>query len=312
MVDYTEMSRSLHTLLTRARGGQFPVGLCSCISPIVTEIAALGGFGYILINQEHTIIDSQSDLAEHVRAAHITGLPIFVKLNEWDPLAARNAMDLGICGVQVPFINTAERLREAQASIRFPPYGNRGLCLVPRATHYGLQNRAAVEQASRFIDFSNRTAIVIPMIESVEALENLDEILAVPDVPIIALGPLDLGLSLGIGEQALNGDEEAANELGRVLRDVAARAHAAGKLVMAPAAIAAHEEEVMVANRNNLPYVLDTQALSHGMKEIVRISELAKAKLEMASAASSRTDVKGGGQAPAEEEAIGCSALMRA
>ena len=98
------------------------------------------------------------------------------------------ALDAGAMAVIVPMVNTVEQAEAAVHAGRYAPAGGRS---------YGPTRAAAVEGADYFARANDEVAI-IPMIETVEAMENLDAILAVDGVEAIYIGPADLSISLGV------------------------------------------------------------------------------------------------------------------
>jgi 4-hydroxy-2-oxoheptanedioate aldolase len=102
-------------------------------------------------------------------------------------------------------VNTAEQARRIVAAAKYPPVGNRGAAFSPRAAGYGFFGGAAHAKAS------NEGLGVILMIETREALDNLDEILKVPGIDALFIGPNDLSFSMGH-----SGDQKHAEVLGAI------------------------------------------------------------------------------------------------
>lgn len=220
----------LNAFLELGRSGRRPMGVCCSIySPEIAEMVGHAGFEWLLINQEHTLISGAHAVSNMVRAADVNGLVSFVKLPKWDPVFARDAMDAGAYGVQVPFVHNAQMLREAITSLRYPPFGTRGYCDVSRAMRYNYNDIEPAVEKNHW-DFINRHALVIPYIESVEAVRNLDELIAVEECPIYSLGVSDLAMM--ITDRA---------KLQETVLDITKRIHAAGKMVMSFIAMPRHE-----------------------------------------------------------------------
>jgi 2-dehydro-3-deoxyglucarate aldolase/4-hydroxy-2-oxoheptanedioate aldolase len=99
-------------------------------------------------------------------------------------------LDIGAAGVIVPLVRTAEDVRRAIAACRYMPEGTRGFG-PRRPSNYGRRG------GPDYIRAANASVLTIPQIEHVEALNNLDEILAVPGLTTVVLGPNDLAGSLG-------------------------------------------------------------------------------------------------------------------
>ena len=130
----------------------------------------------------------------------------------------KTALDLGVDGIIVPMVNTAEMAREAVAWSRYPPEGRRGIGLA-RAQGYGLEFADYVQQAN------SRLAVVVQA-EHIDAVDNIEEITAVEGLDAVFVGPYDLSASLGkTGEVD---DPEVVEAIERVTRACRARGLALG------------------------------------------------------------------------------------
>jgi 2-keto-3-deoxy-L-rhamnonate aldolase RhmA len=102
---------------------------------------------------------------------------------------------MGVQGVQVPHVSSAETAREAVKAVRYPPQGEREMAAASRAADFGkvrlLDHMAA----------SNKEITLACMIEDMEAVEHIEEIAAVEGVDLLAVGPSDLSRSLGVSGQ---------------------------------------------------------------------------------------------------------------
>jgi 2-keto-3-deoxy-L-rhamnonate aldolase RhmA len=108
-----------------------------------------------------------------------------------DPVLIKPVLDIGAAGVIVPFVRTADEARRAVEACLYPPAGVRGFG-PRRASHYGRLG------GPEYCREANESVIVIAQIEHVDAVRNLDEILAVPELTSIVIGPNDLAGSLGL------------------------------------------------------------------------------------------------------------------
>jgi len=129
-------------------------------------------------------------------------------------------LETGAFSVLVPHINSA---RDARAAVRagcYPPRGTRGAGSGSRSANFGLTQTAA-----EYFDQAGRAALVVPQIEDVEAVEHLDEILAVPELEAVFVGPGDLSASMGYPGQSGHPEVRA------VVDTVISKAKAASKLV---------------------------------------------------------------------------------
>jgi 2-keto-3-deoxy-L-rhamnonate aldolase RhmA len=157
-------------------------------SPEVTEIAAEVGLDWICVDMEHGHLD-WGDVHRHLAAAHGTGLGVLVRIAGLDLPTLKRALDLGADAVVVPLVRTAEEVRFAVDASRYPPAGARTLGQ-ERAMRWGLAVREYVEAVAD-------GGMVIPVIETPEAADAIDEIVAVDGVDAIFIGTGDLSAARG-------------------------------------------------------------------------------------------------------------------
>ena len=132
-----------------------------------------------------------SRLEDLLRAAERTDIELLVRLPDTGPTLVRKALDLGVRNVFLSRVKTADEVRDAVRSARFrydDGPGDRGLGS-PRARRWGL--------ADDYIATEDRETLVGVTIETEASIENLDDILAVPELGFVFIGPLDLSVSLG-------------------------------------------------------------------------------------------------------------------
>ena len=145
------------------------------------EIMGQVGLDWVILDTQHGGM-SESDLLPILQALNATGTPALVRVNWLDPALIMRAGDLGADGVVIPMVNTPEDAELAVRSIRYPPRGMRS---------FGpLRNY--------FIGGEAKQALCLCMIETVEALANVEKIAAVPGLDGLLVGPADLALSMGL------------------------------------------------------------------------------------------------------------------
>lgn len=204
----------MHVFLEKIQAGQLCLGTCISLSdPQTTE--ALGPDVDILwIDLEHTSL-SLSDVKAGMMALKGTDTAALVRVPWNDPVRVKPVLDLGADGVIFPMICNAADVRQAVSACRYPPVGERGFGPL-RPLEYGRRD------AAEFCDEADENIMVVVQIEQAEAVENIDEILAVPGLTSLAFGPMDLSASLGHRGQPGHPEVEAA------VRHVVAQAKAAG------------------------------------------------------------------------------------
>lgn len=175
-------------------GGDVALGILdNTYSPTLVEFYGELDFDFVWIDLEHGGPDpwNASQLEDLLRAAERTDVELLVRLPDTDPTLVRKALDLGVRNVFLPRVETAEEVRDAVRSARFSyddSPGDRGLAS-PRARRWGL--------ADDYIATEDEETLVGVTIETEGSIENLDEILSVPELGFVFIGPLDLSVSLG-------------------------------------------------------------------------------------------------------------------
>ncbi len=160
--------------------------------PSVAEILAGEGFDWLAVDMEHTSTSVRM-FHELSLAVKGTGVDLLVRLPGHDPQTTKLVLDCGADGIIVPGVNTAQQAREAVAMAKYPPEGHRGASLC-RATDFGRNFDTYYRQ-------HNHDVLVVCMLEHVDAVKNVDAILAVPGIDATFIGPYDLSASMGLPGQ---------------------------------------------------------------------------------------------------------------
>jgi len=172
--------------------GQPVIGSFSKITdPAVVEIMGLAGFDFAIIDMEHGPISVET-AQNSIRAAELVGISPIIRVSENDPVSILRCLDIGAEGVEVPQIRNAKDAEITASSARFYPQGDRGVCRYVRAARYSSMDR------KEYFKMANERTITIGHLEGVEAVKNLDEIMAVDGLDILFIGPYDLSQSVGV------------------------------------------------------------------------------------------------------------------
>ena len=165
--------------------------------PAFAEIMGYGGLDFVLVDTEHSSNTLQQ--VEHIfRAIEVSGATPFMRVTVNDRARILQALDSGARGIVIPQVNTAEQAQAAVTAARYSPSGERGVAGVVRAARYGfIPFHDYIEQA-------NNNVMVLTQVEHVDAVANLDDILAVEGLDGIFIGPTDLSQSMGIVGQFAN------------------------------------------------------------------------------------------------------------
>ncbi len=195
-------------------------------SAALTEFTAAMGFDFVLIDNEHGNMNAET-LEDMARAAHARRVPCIIRVpyNRADYI--RKALDFGADGIQVPLINTVEDVKAAAAPSLFPPEGERGVAFLTRAAEYGMH-----PDKGRFLAEANAQRVLSVHIETVEAVANLDAILAERQADVYFIGPGDLAVSMGYGHD-LN-HPAVLDTIERCIRKIVTSGNIAGTYVGTP------------------------------------------------------------------------------
>ena len=159
---------------------------CAIPSPFAAEVMANLGWDSVTVDMQHGVNDYQSAVGmfqaiSTTRAAPMARVP-------WnDPAIVMKMLDAGAYGLICPLVNSAEEAERFAKACRYPPRGYRSSGPI-RALIYG---------GADYFEHADDTIVAFAMIETVDALDNLDAILAVDEIDAVYIGPSDLSLSLG-------------------------------------------------------------------------------------------------------------------
>jgi 4-hydroxy-2-oxoheptanedioate aldolase len=167
-------------------GRKFVNGFCSIPSPIVAELLARQGFDSLAIDLQHGLIDYQTSVAM-LQAVAAAGIPSICRVPWNDPTPVMKALDAGFEAVICPMINSRVEAENFASYTRYAPRGIRSFGPTRSVNVFGPSYGKA----------ANDQVVAFAMIETAAALNNLEEILTVPEIDGIYIGPSDLALSLG-------------------------------------------------------------------------------------------------------------------
>ena len=185
-------TRSL-ALKKRLKKGEITYGAwLSVASPTLAEIMAWTGYDWVLIDTEHGAFNIESLLAALMAFNGSPTVPI-VRVAWNDPVRIKQVLDIGADGILTPMVSSVPEARAAVAACKYPPEGNRGFG-PKRASDYGRNIDAYVAQA-------NDAVMVMIQIEHVDAVARIDDILDVPGIDVVCIGPTDLSGSAGVLRQ---------------------------------------------------------------------------------------------------------------
>ncbi len=171
-----------------------PIGMqCFTGDHALIEVLGATGFDYVWLDSEHTALDPRA-LEDTMRTCEVAGLTALVRIPEpADGTSARRALEAGADGIIVPMVRSAADVRGIVDALTFPPAGLRGLCPALRVPGY------TVAGFTDYMRDSDANLLVIPMIETVEAVADIDEICAVEQVGMLVFAAGELAFAMGEG-----------------------------------------------------------------------------------------------------------------
>lgn len=162
-------------------------------SETITECMGSGGLDFVIIDAEHSPVDSEGAVGM-LRAAKLGGVSPFVRAKDPSRSSILKMLDAGAEGIIVPFLKTAEEVKQIISYAKYHPTGERGFAF-GRNPRYGYAPYAA--EIEEYFSISNRETLLLPMCETAGFLADLEEITAMEGVDGIFVGPYDLSAALG-------------------------------------------------------------------------------------------------------------------
>jgi 4-hydroxy-2-oxoheptanedioate aldolase len=169
-----------------ARGEAVVNGWLSIPSGFSAEVMAHQGFDSLTVDMQHGVVDYQIGVSM-LQGISTTGVIPLARVPWNDPARIMKILDAGAYGVICPMVNTREQAEALVQACKYPPRGYRSWGPVRASLYMGMD----------YGDRANDDVIVMPMIETAEAMKNLDDILSVPGVDAVYVGPSDLSLAFG-------------------------------------------------------------------------------------------------------------------
>jgi 2-keto-3-deoxy-L-rhamnonate aldolase RhmA len=162
-------------------------------SAIATLLASAGA-DFIIADLEHSSFSIET-MGRIIRNARGANLPCIVRVPVLERHFISRILDAGAMGVMIPRVESGEDLKKIRKWTQYAPEGDRGVAFGIGHTDYGdftkLDTREYVRQA-------NEKILSIGQIETVKAVENLEEILGSGGLDVVFIGPYDLSTSMGI------------------------------------------------------------------------------------------------------------------
>jgi 2-keto-3-deoxy-L-rhamnonate aldolase RhmA len=214
------MSRSLKQMLLKQ---EIVVGLTvqQLTAPWLAKVYADAGADFVFIEGEHGSLDP-AKLADFVLTCRLCGMPVVAKCSYLERGSITRLLDAGVIGIQLPMTETSDDVKRLIGYMKFPPAGNRAFSPGIGNTLY---EPSAPSAWGEWIKEMNEETVVIAHVETQTGLENIDEILSVPEVDVLSIGVFDLMVSLE--KPGRLDDPMVMRSLGRLIE----AAHKHGKVI---------------------------------------------------------------------------------
>lgn len=202
------------SLKSRWTAGEVTLGAwCMIPSPLIAEALGKAGFDWVLIDMQHGGMDYETALSM-IRAVDLSKAAPIVRVPWNDPGIIGRVLDAGALGVVIPMIQSVDDARRAVEACLYPPAGSRSFGPV----------RVGLRDGPGYFATANDRVAVIPMIETAQALAQVEQIAATPGVDALFVGPFDLSIALGLTP----GDNDGTPVFDEAIAAISAAARRAG------------------------------------------------------------------------------------
>jgi 2-keto-3-deoxy-L-rhamnonate aldolase RhmA len=159
----------------------------------MAQMLANSGLEFVVYDMEHGRCDIAL-LSEMIVSCKGTGLTPIARAPDLNTFPLSRILDLGAKGVMVPRVETGDQMRDVVAQLKYAPRGRRGVAL-------GLAHDDYKPRGAGYFEQADEDTLVIAIVETARALENLDAIVGAPGLDVAWMGHYDLTVSLGIPAQ---------------------------------------------------------------------------------------------------------------
>lgn len=180
-------------ILDAIENGRIAIGThCTCEDIGMYEMCGHCGYDYIWIDAEHGPM-SLTTILDGVVGTNAGGCAAFVRTAWNDPVLAKPILEMGADGIIFPMVNTAQAAEMAVKACQYPPKGTRGYGPIRAIGYHPICNG----EFESYLQYSDKSIYKIIQAEHVECVRNMDEILEVPGIDLVMVGPMDLSASVG-------------------------------------------------------------------------------------------------------------------
>jgi len=158
-------------------------------SPVIAEAMGCVGFDYLVLDMEHVAIDVPDAMAM-LQAIEATGTPALVRMVWNDMVLIKRILDAGAQSIMLPYVQDVDEAKRAVSAARYPPKGVRGVAGLHRASRWG--------NVKNYLKEADREIMVTVQLETLGAVEKIEQIAAVDGLDGLFICPADLAASMGM------------------------------------------------------------------------------------------------------------------
>ena len=193
-----------NTTKAKLKNGETVVGcFVRYAEPSLAEFVALQGWDFLVFDGEHGPLEAR-DIEDLCRATDVHNVTPIARVPTNQQHILLRFLDTGVQGVHVPWVNSAEDADVAVRGVKYAPRGVRGLAGT-RASDWGMSG-----PLGEYTETANRETLVVIHIETMEAVDAIEDYVAVDGIDVLFLGPTDLSQSIGVPGQIHHPEVEAA------------------------------------------------------------------------------------------------------
>lgn len=180
------------SLKARLKAGETLHGLLSPnVEPTTLETLGLIGFSHYILDAEHGPA-GPPEAADVARVCELVGMTLLVRPRSHDPKLINQYLDAGAMGIMLPGVRDADDVKRLVDAMKYPPQGLRGIAAV-RANRWTI----GPEKIEDYVARVNGETLVLPQVETLEAVAKLAELVKVPGLDGFIIGPRDLSMAMG-------------------------------------------------------------------------------------------------------------------
>lgn len=251
---------TLSSLADRLAAGDSLVSAwCGLPEPSIAGLLAQEGFDAVTLDMQHGPI-SLGEVIRAIPLVNAAGKPALARIPVGEFQNVSRLFDAGASGVIAPMINTIADARAFADSAKYPPVGERSW------GSYGGLGASGLD-ANGYLAEANRFSLSFAMIETREAMAILDDILALPGIDAVFVGPSDLSIALSGGKSV----DPLSKEVDEAIRQIVARASAVGKPVAVYAQSAERAKQFLGMGAKLVTLMSDTALLRSAAKTALQV-----------------------------------------